>query len=61
MSTESLENQDTGVLAEVPEAERLGVDEGPGANALDGGADDDLDDVYAEPGDVVDLSGEAVS
>lgn len=46
---------DIGDLAEVPEHERLDVDEGPDANAADGGVDDDLDDVYADPGEVVEL------
>lgn len=45
---------DTGELAEVPEEERLDTDEGEGANALDEtGPDDDLDDVYENPGEVV--------
>lgn len=44
---------DTGTLAEVPADEQLDVDDGEGANALEGGADDELDDVYANPGSVV--------
>lgn len=41
---------DTGTIAEVPEEERLGEDDGEGANASEGGVDDDLADVYADPG-----------
>lgn len=44
---------DTGELAEVPADQRLDVDEGDGSDALDGGADDDLADVYADPGEIV--------
>lgn len=47
---------DTGTLAEVAEDEQLDTDEGEGANALEGGADDDLADVYADPGEVVEGS-----
>lgn len=50
------EVKDTGDLAWVPEEERRGEDDpspDSGDNALDGGADDDLDDVYANPGEVV--------
>jgi hypothetical protein len=61
VSAGSIEQQDTGVIAEVPESERLDIDEGPGANALYGGADDDLEDVYADPGQVVDFSGEGAA
>lgn len=39
-------------IYDVPEDQRLDTDEGEGANALDGGPDDDLADVYADPGDV---------
>lgn len=39
-------------LFEVPEDERLDADEGEGANALEGGPDDDLEDVYENPGQV---------
>ena len=46
---------DIGDIAEVPEHQRLDVDEGPGAHALEGGPDDDLADVYADPGEVVEL------
>ncbi len=53
MDTEPI---DLGVLAEVPEDQRLDVDEGPDAHATEGGLDDDLDDLYDDPGDVVDLA-----
>lgn len=39
-------------LFEVPEDERLDTDEGEGADALEGGSDDILADVYADPGEV---------
>lgn len=44
-------------LHEVPEQERLDVDEGPGANALDGGDDTDDLDLYRTElrGDVVEF------
>lgn len=45
---------DTGMLTSVPKKDRLDVDEGEGVNALEGGADDDdLDAIYADPGEVV--------
>lgn len=44
---------DTGDLTAVPDGQQLDVDGGPGSDALDGGPDDDLDDVYAEPGEPV--------
>lgn len=51
------EPTDTGTIAEVPEDQRLDRDEGEGANALDDpdhpGGDDDLQDVYDDPGEVV--------
>ena len=50
------EPRDTGDLARAPESEWNKTDRGEGANALEGGADDDLTDVYAEPGDVVEGS-----
>lgn len=46
---------DIGDLAEVPTDQRLDVDAGPGSDASDGGPDDDLADVYAAPGEVVEL------
>lgn len=51
------EHRDIGDIAEVPEDQRLDVDEGPGANAAEGGPDDDLADLYANPGEVVELDG----
>lgn len=45
--------QDTGDIAEVPPEQRLEVDEGEGANALEGGDDAELDDIYEDPGTVV--------
>lgn len=44
-------------IFEVPEAARLDTDEGEGSNALEDGADDDLADVYAHPGEVWDGRG----
>ena len=42
---------DTGIVAEVPEDQRLDVDEGPDSDAIEGGDDTDgLEDVYANPG-----------
>lgn len=43
---------DTGTIAEVPADQRLDVDGGEGSDAADGGVDDDLADVYADPGEV---------
>lgn len=45
--------QDTGVIAHVDETLRRDLDEGPASNALEGGADNDLDDIYADPGEIV--------
>lgn len=45
--------RDTGDLAHVPAAERLDVDGGEGSDATAGGLDDDLDHVYADPGEVI--------
>lgn len=57
MTTE--EDTDVGTIAEVDEEHRLDVDEGEGANALEDGDDtDDLEDVYADPGEVIDLEDE---
>ena len=44
---------DTIDMAAVDERERLATDEGEGSDATDGGLDDDLADVYADPGDVI--------
>lgn len=47
--------KDTGTISEVAEQLRLDVDEGEGANALEGGDDTTgLEEVYANPGEVVD-------
>ncbi len=54
MSTE----EDTGVLAQVPSDQWRDADDHPDDIALEGGADDDLDDVYADPGEVVELTDE---
>lgn len=45
--------RDTGDLAHVPEDQQLDVDGGDGSDATTGGLDDDLDHVYADPGQVV--------
>jgi len=47
--------RDTGDIAWVSEEERLDSDEGEGSNALEGGADDNLEDIYENPGEVVEL------
>lgn len=47
--------RDIGDIAAVPPDQRLDVDEGPGTDATEGGADHDLDDIYADPGEVVHL------
>jgi len=44
--------EDTADMAEVPEDQRLDVDEGEGSDALEDGPDDDLGDVYDNPGAV---------
>lgn len=49
------EPMDAGTLSEVPPEERLDVDEGPDAHATEGGLDDDLDDLYDDPGTILDL------
>lgn len=46
-------SEDTGDIAEVPEEERLDEDGGEGSDATEDGPDDDLDDVYEDPGTVV--------
>lgn len=53
--------QDTGDVAAVSEEEMRDVDDHPGDNALEGGADDeDLTSIFDNPGEVVDLGdGEA--
>lgn len=51
-------DQDTGDLAAAPESAWNATDRGEGSNALYGatGSDDDLADVYANPGPVIDGS-----
>jgi hypothetical protein len=56
MTTPDPEMQDIGDIAEVPPEDRREDDEGNGSNALDGGADNDVSDVYANPGEVLELS-----
>jgi hypothetical protein len=47
--------EDTGQLAAVPEQLRLDVDEGFYSNALEGGDDTDgLEEIYANPGELID-------
>ena len=51
--------QDTGDLAAVPEEAMRDVDDHPEDNALEGGPDDgDLETIYNNPGEFVDLSEE---
>lgn len=48
-----MNNIDTGTIAEVPEEERIEVDEGEGANALEGGDDSEAaDKAFRDPGEV---------
>lgn len=47
-------DEDTGTLAAVPEEEMRDFDDDPDDAALEGGADDDLADVYLNPGEAVD-------
>jgi hypothetical protein len=59
MNETTPDQQDTGTLGEVPEEERLDVDEGEGANALEGGDDTDAaQEAFENPGDVQILGGE---
>lgn len=51
-------DEDTGTLAEVPPEQRADADDDPLDNALEGGADDELADVYQDPGEVVEIEGE---
>lgn len=51
---------DTGTIAEVPPEQWRDVDDHPDDYAIQGGRDDDLEDIYDNPGDVVDLSSEEV-
>lgn len=49
---------DTGTIAEVPDDQRIDVDEGDGANALEGGDDSDAaDEAFRDPGEVTILGG----
>ena len=49
-----MEHEDIGTIAEVPERERLDADGGVGSDARgDGDPPDDLRDLYADPGEVV--------
>lgn len=51
-----VDGEDTGTLTEVPEEDRLGTDGGEGSDASEGGVDDDLADVYADPGTPIEES-----
>lgn len=46
-------DRDTGDIAEVTEEERLDEDGGEGSDASEGGLDDDVADLYRDPGEVV--------
>ena len=60
MSESAAEPQDTGTVSEVPEEARLDVDEGEGANAMEGGDDSDAaEQAFQNPGDVKPLGGNA--
>jgi hypothetical protein len=49
---------DTGTIADVPEKERMSVDQGPGANALEGGDDSSAAErAFDDPGEVRLLGG----
>lgn len=52
--------RDTGDVAEVPADQRSDVDpdDDPSHTALEGGADDDLGDVYDDPGYPIDVDAE---
>lgn len=52
-------DEDTGTVAEVPEDEHIDVDEGEGANALEGGDDSDAAErAFRDPGNVRILGGD---
>jgi hypothetical protein len=51
--SEDIEEFDTIDLAEVDEDEQLDEDGGEGSDATEDGLDDDLTDVYDDPGEVV--------
>ena len=60
MTEETPVPEDTGTVAEVPEEERLDIDEGEGANALEGGDDSDAaEQAFQDPGEVKLLGGDA--
>ncbi len=52
----TLSDEDTGTIAAVPPDQRRDVDDRPEDSALEGGADDDLDDIFSNPGELVELS-----
>ncbi len=52
---DQISDQDTGTIAEVPADQRRDTDDQPEDVALEGGADDDLDDVFANPGEFIQL------
>lgn len=54
--TNTADATDTGHLAAVPEEQMRDFDDHAGDNALEGGADDgDLESIFANPGELVDL------
>jgi hypothetical protein len=54
-----MSSEDTGTIAEVPEEERIDVDEGEGETALEGGDDSDAAaEAFRHPGEVNLLGGE---
>jgi hypothetical protein len=60
MTEETPVPEDTGTASEVPEEERLDIDEGEGANALEGGDDSDAaEQAFQDPGEVKLLGGDA--
>ncbi len=50
-----MSDTDTGTVGEVPADQRRDVDDHPDDVALEGGPDDDLGDIYANPGELVEL------
>lgn len=51
-----MSDQDIGTIAEVPPEQRRDVDDHPEDSALEGGLDDELDDVFADPGPLVEIN-----
>ncbi len=49
-------DEDTGTLAEVSTHEWRDVDDHPDDYAIEGGPNDDLEEVYAQPGELVELA-----